>query len=101
MTVCLITAVPRGQPKPLPIFPNNPAPRSEGSLEPLVLDFFSEIPDGTELALGKVPQRDTAAFLRAIREAGNRTIVCRINCAGGGTFALITTGRNIESTKMA
>ena len=33
--------------------------------------------------MGRVPQRNTAAFLDAIRTAGNRTIICQINCAGG------------------
>jgi hypothetical protein len=42
--VCMITAVRRSQPKPLPVFPN-PAPRPEGSLPLLLLDFLSAIPD--------------------------------------------------------
>jgi ATP-dependent protease ClpP protease subunit len=92
MTACMISAVPRRAAKPLPTFPN-PAARPEGSLPPLVLNFFSEVPDGIELALGTAPRRDTAAFLRAIREAGNRTIICKINCAGGdpdSTLAIAT-----------
>ena len=90
--VCMVTAVQRSQPKPLPVFPN-PAPRPEGSLPPLVLDFFSDVPDGIELALGKVPQRNAAVYVQAIRTAGPRSIVCNVNCAGGdpdGAIAIAT-----------
>jgi ATP-dependent protease ClpP protease subunit len=58
-----------------------------------MLNFFSEVPKGIDLALGKVPSRDSAAFVRAIREAGNRSIECRISCAGGdadGALAIAT-----------
>jgi ATP-dependent protease ClpP protease subunit len=88
----MIEAKPRSQPKPLPVFPN-PAPRPDGSLPPLVLEFFSEVPDGIGLALGKVPKRDAAAYVRAIRNAGPRSIICKINCAGGeadGALAIAT-----------
>jgi ATP-dependent protease ClpP protease subunit len=88
--VYMISAVPRSQPKPLPNFPN-PVSRPEGSLPPLVLNFVSEVSDGTDLALGKIPQRNAAAFVRAIRSAGNRSILCNVNCAGGdadGTLAI-------------
>jgi ATP-dependent protease ClpP protease subunit len=81
-TVCMIEAGPRMRPKPLPVFPN-PARRPEGELEPLVLHFESAVARGIDIALGKVPARNTAAFVNAIRTAGNRTIICHINCAGG------------------
>ncbi|MBR1246141.1 ATP-dependent Clp protease proteolytic subunit [Bradyrhizobium sp. AUGA SZCCT0169] len=80
--ICMIQAGPRIRPKPLPDFPS-PAQRPEGAGQPLVLEFFSEVPRGIDIALGKVPTRDTAAFLNAIRTAGNRSVVCKINCAGG------------------
>jgi hypothetical protein len=77
-----VGARPRSVPKPLPVFPN-PAPRPEGSLPALVLNFFSEISNGTDLALGKIPKRDASAFVQAIRTAGPRTIICNVDCAGG------------------
>jgi ATP-dependent protease ClpP protease subunit len=91
--IYMVEARPRSRPKPSPVSPN-PAPRPhEGTLPPLVLNFFSDVPDGTELALGKVPQRDTAAYVRAIHSAGNRSIICNVNCAGGdaeGSLAIAT-----------
>src|SRR5258708_39976379 len=67
--ICMIVAGPRSRPKPLPEFPN-PAGRPEGSLPPLVLEFFSEVPKGLDIALGKVRPRNTEVFLSAIRAAG-------------------------------
>ncbi|MGY4504217.1 ATP-dependent protease ClpP protease subunit [Bradyrhizobium sp. GM24.11] len=91
-TVCMIEAGPRSRPKDLPQFPN-PAPRPEGALPPLHLRFFSEVPKGVDIALGRVPQRDAAAYVRAIGAAGNRSIICHVNCAGGdgdGALAIAT-----------
>jgi ATP-dependent protease ClpP protease subunit len=81
-TICMIEAGPRMRPKALPQFPN-PASRPEGSLPPLVLNFFSEVANGIDIALGRVKSRDTAAFLHAIRSAADRSIICNVNCAGG------------------
>lgn len=81
-TIYVINADPRKQPKALPEFPN-PAPRPEGTEQALVLTFFSKAPSGLDIALGRAPKRDTERFLRAIREAGNRSILCEIDCAGG------------------
>ena len=67
--IFVLEAGPRMRPKPLPVFPNPPR-RPEGDLEPLVLRFFSEVSKGIDIAMGRVPQRNTAAFLNAIRNAG-------------------------------
>lgn len=83
-TVCLIRARPRGQHKPLPVFPN-PAPRPEGSGAIIGLNFYSAVRDGTDIALGRVPELNTTLFLRAIKTAESlgRSIQCLINSAGG------------------
>src|SRR4051794_3837314 len=75
-TIYAINSDPRSEPKPLPVFPN-PSRRPDGTGPALVLDFFSEVPKGVDIALGRAARRDTLAFLRAISEAGDRTIECR------------------------
>lgn len=87
-TVYVIRASARTQRKALPVFPN-PACRPEGAEAPLVLEFFSSVPEGIDIALGRVPKRDTAAYLREIREAGNRSIRCEIDDAGGDGAAAL------------
>ncbi|MCP1844416.1 ATP-dependent protease ClpP protease subunit [Bradyrhizobium sp. USDA 4524] len=88
-TLYQIRAIPRCEPKPLPAFPG-PGFRPEGVGPPLRLALFSPVRDGVEIALGRVPERDTSVYLRAIREAGNRGIRCLIDCAGGdGDEALL------------
>lgn len=81
-TVYVMRADPRTEPKPLPEFPN-PGCRPAGLLTPMVLRFESDVPKGIDLAQGRHPRRDTAAYLRAIDGAGNRSIHCEISCAGG------------------
>jgi len=80
--ICMIEAGPRIRPKPLPEFAN-PERRPEGEGPPLVLHFHSDVPRGIDVAMARAPQRNTSAFLKAIGTAGNRTIICNINCAGG------------------
>ncbi|UFX41717.1 ATP-dependent Clp protease proteolytic subunit [Bradyrhizobium sp. 41S5] len=80
--VYVVTAGPRKLTKLLPVFPN-PSRRPDGAEPALVLDLMSEVPSGVDIALGRAPKRDTGHFLRAIREAGDRNIHCRIDCAGG------------------
>jgi ATP-dependent protease ClpP protease subunit len=80
--IYMLVAAPRRVPKPLPSFPNPPC-RPEGKLAPLVLNFVSDVPRGVDVALGRIPKRDSAAFVQAIRSAGNRSIHININCAGG------------------
>jgi ATP-dependent protease ClpP protease subunit len=80
--IYMLEAGPRMWPKPLPTM-TVPPPRPEGDLEPLVLHFESAVPRGIDVALGKVPPRNTAAFLHAIRTAGSRSIICIVDCAGG------------------
>ncbi|WGS18939.1 MULTISPECIES: ATP-dependent Clp protease proteolytic subunit [unclassified Bradyrhizobium] len=77
-----VRATPRSVPMPLPVFPN-PTDRPEGVGPSLVLEFHSPVPAGEDVAAGKMPRRDTLAYLQAIRGAGNRSIECRIDCAGG------------------
>ncbi len=79
--IYLMTASPRKTPK-FPEFPN-PARRPEGSLPPLVINIVSEVSNGTDLALGRIPQRNSANFVNAIRAAGDRSIQVKIDCAGG------------------
>src|SRR6266404_4763727 len=89
--VYMIIATPRKTPK-FPEFPN-PARRPEGSLPPLLINIVSEISNGTDLALGRIPQRNSANFVSAIRSAGNRSIHVIIDCAGGdaeGALAIAT-----------
>src|SRR5437588_10253980 len=86
-TIYMIEAVPRKTPK----FPELPRPlecRPEGSLPPLVMNFASDVSCGTDLALGRIPQRNAADFVRAIQSAGDRSIFCNIDCAGGDGGAL-------------
>lgn len=90
--IYLVEAKPRSRPKPMPEFPN-PASRPVGLLPPLVLRFQSDVSKGTDIALGKVQPRDAAAFVRAIDAAGNRSIECRINCAGGDADGAIAIAR--------
>jgi ATP-dependent protease ClpP protease subunit len=88
--IYLLEPAPRREAQPLPVFPN-PDHRPDGSLPPLTLRFHSDVPDGLDVALGRMPRRDTAAYLRAIDGAGNRNILCEIDCAGGdadGTIAI-------------
>ncbi|MGY4399871.1 ATP-dependent Clp protease proteolytic subunit [Bradyrhizobium sp. USDA 3315] len=77
-----IRAIPRREPKPLPTFPG-PRTRPVGEGPPLRLLLFSAVHDAVDVALGRVPERDTSVYLRAIRKAGNRTILCLIDCVGG------------------
>ncbi len=87
-TIYVVEASPRKQPKALPEFPN-PTSRPEGAEAPLVLEFHSEVPKGVDLALGRVPKRDTERYLRAISGAGNRSIHCEIDDAGGDGDAAV------------
>jgi ATP-dependent protease ClpP protease subunit len=90
--IYMLEPAPRRQAQPLPLFPN-PGHRPEGSLPPLVLRFQSDVPSGLDVALGRVPRRDVAGYLRAIDGAGNRNINCEIDCSGGdadGTIAIAT-----------
>jgi len=91
-TIFMLEADPRTKPKALPVWPN-PSCRSEGAEPPLVLRFHSAVPNGIDLALGRIPQRDTATYLSAIREAGNRSICCEIDCAGGETRSALAITR--------
>jgi hypothetical protein len=79
--VYMIVARPRKTSK-LPEFPN-PACRPEGTLPPLIMNFASEVSNGTDLALGRVPRRNAAAYVGAIQAAGSRSIQVNIDCAGG------------------
>jgi ATP-dependent protease ClpP protease subunit len=81
----MIEARPRSQPKPLPVLFPNPGPRPEGSGSPIGLNFYSGVLDGAVHVQGRAPEINTELFLRAIKVAGNlgRTIICRINSAGG------------------
>ncbi|MHC2619430.1 ATP-dependent protease ClpP protease subunit [Bradyrhizobium huanghuaihaiense] len=87
-TIYVIQASPRKQPRALPEFPN-PTSRPEGAEAPLVLEFHSEVSKGIDLALGRVPKRDTERYLRAISGAGNRSIHCEIDDAGGDGDAAV------------
>ncbi|MGY4499169.1 ATP-dependent protease ClpP protease subunit [Bradyrhizobium sp. GM24.11] len=49
----------------------------------MLLKFVSPVPRGIDLAWGTVPRRDTVSYLRAIYEAGDRTIICYVDDAGG------------------
>lgn len=80
--IYMIVAAPRKTAK----YPDLPRPlecRPEGSLPPLVLNFVSGVPRGVDVALGRIPRRDSAAFVQAIRSADNRSININIDCAGG------------------
>jgi len=80
--IYMMVAAPRRTPKPLPIWPN-PAPRPEGSLEPLILNFVSPVLRVADAAQGRMPKRDTAAVVQAVLSAGNRSIHVNIDDAGG------------------
>ncbi|MGX1322679.1 ATP-dependent protease ClpP protease subunit [Bradyrhizobium sp. USDA 377] len=81
-TIYTVWARPRSKQKALPVLPNL-ATRPEGREPALTLKFYSKVPRGIDLALGQVPERDTDSFVRAISGAGNRSIHCEIDCAGG------------------
>lgn len=80
--IYVVNAAPRSRPKALPVFPN-PKRRPEGVEPRLMLYFRSDVTKGIDVALGKMPKRDTESYVRAIREAGNRSIHCEIDDAGG------------------
>jgi ATP-dependent protease ClpP protease subunit len=80
--IYLMTAVRTGKtPKALEFA--NPACRPEGSLPPLVLNLISDQPRGMDAALGRVPKRNAAAYVRAIRAAKDRSIHLNIDDSGG------------------
>lgn len=83
---------PRPRPTALPDFPN-PSRRPEGAGPAVVLQVFSRVPSGLDIALGRAPKRDPKPFLQAIREAGDRSICVEIHCAGGeaGSALVIAT----------
>lgn len=79
--IYMIVAAPRKTAK-LHEFPN-PGCRPEGLSPPFVINIVSELSNATDLALGKIPQRNAGAFVRAIQAAGKRSIQVNIDCAGG------------------
>lgn len=81
-TIFVINANPRSQPKAPPAFPN-PGKRPEGSEPPLVLDFRSPVLTEADIASGKMPRRETETYLRSIRDARDRSIIVKIDDAGG------------------
>lgn len=91
-TIFVLSADPRSEPKALPEFPN-PAMRRAGLLPPLVLRFQSDVPRGVDVALGRHPRRHAAGYLRAIDGAGNRSIVCDVDCSGGDANSAIEIAR--------
>lgn len=94
--IYILRAAPPQQAAPLPEFANPPR-RQEGAAPALLLEFFSDVPRGLDIALGRLPRRDTERFLCAIRGAGNRSIECKIDCAGGdGNSALAIAAALLE-----
>lgn len=87
--IYVLRAAPPQQAAPLPEFPN-PSRRRDGAEPALVLEFFSDVPSGIDVALGKMPKRDTEGYLRAIRAADNRTIIAEIDDAGGDAASALT-----------
>lgn len=85
MTVCMICAVPRSQPKPLPVFLASPAPRPEGDMPALALRFVSAPLTEADFARGEAEFINAAQYVRCIKIAGDqrRSIRCYLDCAGG------------------
>jgi len=83
-TIYMMTALPRKTPKLLAL-PQPMECRPEGTRPPLVLNLVSDgVPRGVDIAMGRVPRRNAAAVVTAIRSAaGNRSIHLNIDDAGG------------------
>lgn len=87
-TIFVIHADPRSAPRALPVFPN-PKLRPEGKESPLCLSFRSEVPRGIDVALGRIPKRDTAAYVQAIGKASDRSIRMEIDDCGGDALSAL------------
>jgi hypothetical protein len=62
--IYMIVAAPRKTPRP-PDLPRPMECRPEGSRPQLVINLISDVPRGVDVALGRVPQRNAADFVRA------------------------------------
>jgi hypothetical protein len=74
-TIYIINADPRSEPMPLTVFPNPPR-RPEGIGPVLVLDIFSEVAKGVDVAMGRAPKRDPKPYVSVgialLRRISNR-----------------------------
>lgn len=89
MQIHLIQADEARQPKTLPVFPNPTGGRPDGDEPPLVLEFHSPVLPAADIAAGKMPRLDIAAYLKAILSAHGRSIYLNIDYAGGRALDVI------------